>query len=204
MSLSRRGIYCVRGGRVYRRGAESSSVQSVLSSWEPARFLDARTSPKLPAQENAHSGWDSKQILFRTPHLGLSLYPTDARYWRGRSRFLPGPPNPLKEKAMHLKKAIWALCVLAIPVVYCSGPISHTNKMQGKLVSPSVPSSSLKILAADGTAPQPSPIPLKKLRPAPQSLPSSSLKILAADGTAPQPSPIPLKKLRPAPKPLAI
>jgi hypothetical protein len=69
---------------------------------------------------------------------------------------------------MRVKKAIWALCVLAIPVVYCSGPISHTNKMRGKLVSPSAQSSSLKILAADGTAPQPPPV--KKLNSAPKPL----------------------------------
>ena len=105
---------------------------------------------------------------------------------------------------MRLKKAIWALCVLAIPVVYCSGPISHTNKMQGKLVSPSVQSSSLKILTADGGAPQPAPIPLKKLRPTPRSLPLSSLTILTADGGAPPAPPIPLKKLKPASKPLAV
>ena len=105
---------------------------------------------------------------------------------------------------MCMKKAIWALCVLAIPVVYCSGPFFHTNKMRGKLVSPSVQSSSLKILAADGTAPPAPPIPLKKLRPTPRSLPLSSLTILTADGTAPPAPPIPLKKLKPTPKPLAI
>jgi hypothetical protein len=69
---------------------------------------------------------------------------------------------------MRVKKAIWALCVLAIPVVFCSGPISHTNKMQGKLVSPSVLSSSLKILTADGGAPMPPPV--KKLNSAPKPL----------------------------------
>jgi hypothetical protein len=109
---------------------------------------------------------------------------------------------------MRLKKAIWVLCVLAIPVVYCSGSISHTNKLRGNLVSPAVPSSSLKILAADGGAPQPPPLPLpkKKLMPAPQSLPSSSLTILTADGGAPQPPPLPLpkKKLKLATQSLAV
>jgi hypothetical protein len=105
---------------------------------------------------------------------------------------------------MRLKQAIWALCVLAIPVVFCSGPIFHANNLHGKQVSPAIPSSNPKILAADGGAPQPTPLPLKKLRPTPQSLQSTSLKTLAADGGAPQPTPLPLKKLRPTPKPLAV
>jgi hypothetical protein len=69
-------------------GVAANLTPSELPPFSRGPLLSlAVCAPSKPAaHEITHSGWDSKQMLFRTVHPRLCLYSTRARYWRGQSR----------------------------------------------------------------------------------------------------------------------